>query len=372
MINRDKALFSIKKNLKAYPVVAILGPRQCGKSTLAKQIGADYFFDLENPADVNRLSEPQLVLESLQGLIVIDEVQRMPDLFPLLRYLVDNKKQKYLILGSASRDLIRQSSESLAGRIHYHELGGFSLAEVGAASVHNLWLRGGYPRSFLAKTNEQSVLWRENYVSTFLERDVPQLGIQIPAITLRRFWTMVSHYHGQVINYSEIAGSFGISDVTVKKYLDILCGTFMLRQLPPWHGNLKKRLVKSPKIYFRDTGLFHSLQTINRFDDLMAHPKLGASWEGFAMHTLMRHLGFSAERFYFWGTHSGAELDLFWQNGGKNYGAEFKYSLQPKITKSMLSAQNDLHLHHLSILYPGKESYPIAKNVTVNALSDFT
>jgi len=289
MLSRTEYLDQLKKLTGQFPVTAILGSRQCGKTTLANAIGGDYYFDLENPRDIERFSQPQLALESLKGLIVIDEIQRIPELFPILRFLVDtNKDQRYLILGSASRDLISQSSESLAGRIGYMYLGGFSINETGCENWRTLLLRGGYPRSFLADSDDQSYEWRQQYITTFLERDIPALGISIPSLTLRRFWIMLSHYHGQILNYSELARSFGISDSTVKRYIDILCGTFMTRLLMPWHINISKRLVKAPKLYIRDSGIFHALQSITSEGELLANPKKGASWEGFALEEIIR------------------------------------------------------------------------------------
>lgn len=356
--------------METFPVVAIVGPRQCGKSTLARTFDAAHFFDLENPRDLARLDQPQLALEGLTGLIVIDEIQRAPDLFPLLRYLVDHHpEQQYLILGSASRDLLRQSSETLAGRIAYHELGGLGLQDLGPERWRDLWLRGGMPRSVLATSEAGSSLWRQQYISTFLERDIPQLGIQIPASTLRRFWTMICHYHGQILNYSELARSFGISDMTVRRYLEILEGTFMIRLLQPWHVNIGKRLVKRPKLYLRDSGLFHSLLSIDSFPQLATHNKLGASWEGFALETAIRAIGKRSEEFSFWATHSGAEVDLFWQHAGRNLAVEVKYADAPRLTPSMRSALDDLELDHLWVLYPGDRSYPLAENITVLPLA---
>jgi predicted AAA+ superfamily ATPase len=370
IIKRQQDQAALSKLMASFPVVAILGPRQCGKTTLAKAIGADHYFDLENPRDAARLDQPQLALEDLSGVIVIDEIQRLPDLFPLLRYLVDqNKKRKFIILGSASRDLIRQSSESLAGRIAYHYLGGFRLSDVGEAKIKILWLRGGLPLSFLSRTDEESHVWRGQYVTTFLERDIPQLGINIPARTLRRFWTMLSHYHGQILNYAELGRSFGVSDMTVRKYCDILEGTFMIRILQPWHVNIGKRLVKRPKFYLRDSGLYHSLSSIETQKQLQTWPKLGASWEGFALDCVCRMLEKQNNEFYFWNTHTGAELDLFWQNRGKNWGVECKYEDAPRLTRSMQTAMNDLQLSKLWIVYPGKQKYQLGKNISVLPLN---
>ena len=369
IIQRKHDLANIRHLIKSFPVTAILGPRQCGKTFLAKQIKADHYFDLENPRDLSAFAQPQLLLEKIQGTILIDEVQRRPELFPVLRYLVDNyPKQKYLILGSASGVLLRQSSESLAGRIAYYYLGGLHLDEVGKENIQKLWIRGGFPRAFLAKSAQESSLWLNNYLTTFLEKDIPQLGIAIPSQTLRRFWIMLSHYHGQIINFSEIAKSFGVSDMTVRKYIDILESTFMVRTLQPWHNNIGKRLIKRPKLYFKDSGLLHRLLTIDTEKDLWTHPKVGASWEGFALEEVIRSLRLNNHETFFWGTHSGAELDLFWQAKGKNWGAEFKYGDAPKLTKSMQSAVTDLKLSHLWVIYPGEKMYPLAPKVTVAPL----
>jgi uncharacterized protein len=354
----------------SFPVTAILGPRQSGKTTLAHEFAADHVFDLENPRDAAMLVEPQLALEPLSGLIVIDEIQRAPNLFPLLRYLVDTRPdQRYLILGSASRDLIRQSSESLAGRIAYHELGGFRLADVVVEHWRQLWLRGGLPLAYTATTEEESHIWREQYVATFLERDLPQLGISIPAPTLRRFWIMLCHYHGQLLNHAELARAFGVSDMTVRRYLDILEGTFMIRLLQPWHVNISKRLVKRPKLYLRDSGLLHVLLAIRSVRDLAGHNKLGSSWEGFALETAARAIAKRHEELAFWATHSGAEVDLFWQEHGKNWAIEIKYADAPRFTPSMASALKDLELTHLWVLYPGDRAYPLAEAVSTLPLT---
>ncbi len=371
LISRPIDRAKVFKLLDIFPVTAILGARQCGKTTLARSINFDHYFDLENPIDMARMEHPQLALEDLDGLIVIDEIQRSPDLFPLIRYLVDNHpKQKYLILGSASRDLIRQSSETLAGRIAYYSLGGFRIQDIGAENFKTLWIRGGFPDSFTPAHEMPSILWRQNFITTFLERDIPQLGINIPARTLRRFWTMLSHYHGQIINYSELGRSFGISDVTVRKYIDILEGTFMIRVLQPWYANTGKRLVKRPKIYLKDSGIFHTLMNIDNFDQLVSHPKLGASFEGFALESICRQINKNDNEFYFYSVHSGSELDLFWQEKGKNWGAEFKYADAPRLTRSMKTVQKDLNLAHLWVIYPGKATYRLSENVTVVPVID--
>lgn len=362
---------AIQAYIQSFPVTALLGPRQSGKTTLARDVQFDHYFDLENPRDEARLANPQLALEDLKGLIIIDEIQRQPGLFPLLRYLVDNQpKQKYLILGSASRDLIRQSSESLAGRIGYYHLGGFRIHDIGQDNIDRLWLRGTMPDSYLAKNDLQSLLWRENYIATFLERDIPQLGITIPARTLRRFWAMLAHYHGQTLNFSELSRSFGISDMTARRYIDILEGTFMVRCLLPWQENLKKRQVKSPKLYLRDSGLFHWLMNIENLNQLTGHHKLGASWEGFALECVCRSIGKNSEAFFYWKIHSGSEIDLFWMHGGGRWGIEFKYADAPRKTRSMSIAMKDLSLKHLLIIYPGKQRYRLAEDITVLPLAE--
>jgi predicted AAA+ superfamily ATPase len=371
LIDRKTDRATLSKFMSVFPVTAILGPRQCGKTTLARTLAADYYFDLENPQDIARLEQPQLALEDLTGLIVIDEIQRLPDLFPLLRYLVDQEKnRKFVILGSASRDLIRQSSESLAGRIAYFQLGGFRLSDIDPGAVNALWQRGGLPRSFLSASDDESLLWRNQYVTTFLERDIPQLGITIPARTLRRFWTMLSHYHGQILNYAELGRSFGVSDMTVRKYCDILEGTFMVRILQPWSVNIGKRLVKRPKLYLRDSGLFHALLSIETTEQLYSSPRLGASWEGFTLDCVCRTLGKEDGDLYFWHTHAGAELDLFWQAGEQNWGVEFKYEDAPRLTRSMKTAVEDLKLERLWVVYPGKAAYRLTEKVQVLPLAD--
>lgn len=372
MIQRQADEDAVLQLMRIFPVTAILGARQCGKTTLARHLSFDHYFDLENTQDLMALDNAQLALSGLKGVIVIDEVQRKPDLFPLLRYLVDSSlDQKYVLLGSASPSLLRQSSESLAGRIGFHNMAGFSVSDVGASAVDSLWSRGGYPRSFLSSSDEDSFIWRRNYTMTFIERDIPQLGINIPSQTLLRFWMMLAHYHGQVINYSELSRSFGVSDHTVRRYTDLLENTFMIRVLQPWHSNMSKRLVKRPKIYFRDSGLFHYLFSIKGHDDLIRHPKLGASWEGFALEEVCRTIKKSPGEVFFWATHSGAECDLLWMEKGKYYGVEFKCADAPKITKSMLSAINDLSLEHLWVVYPGKQKYMLAENITVVPLESF-
>jgi uncharacterized protein len=353
------------------PVTAILGPRQCGKTTLSRQIEADHRFDLENPRDLARLENPQLALENLRGLVVIDEIQRRPDLFPLLRYLVDQPKNpRFLILGSASPDLLRQGSETLAGRLAILRLGGFRLVELGPDKQDRLWLRGGYPRSVLAGTEKESLRWREDYVATFLERDLPQLGIRVPAPTLRRFWLMLSHVHGQILSLSELGRSMGVSHVAVRRYVDILESTFMVRVLQPWFSNTSKRIVRSPKAYLRDSGLLHCLQSIGSWESLEGHPSRGASWEGFALEECARSIGLRDEDLFFWATQAGAELDLFWKHEGKAWGVEFKATDAPRITKSMRIALEDLDLAHLWVVHPGTDRWEMEDRVTALPLRE--
>ena len=361
---RPRELEAVRARLRRAPVTALLGPRQCGKTTLAQSLEAEHFFDLEDPRSLVRLDEPQTALEGLTGTVVIDEVQRKPDLFPLLRVLADRQQAtRYLLLGSASPDLVKEVSESLAGRVAYHDLGPLAVDETGVHEWRRLWLRGGFPRSYLADDDTASDLWREDFIRSYLERDVPALGISIAAETLRRFWVMVSHYHGQVLNLSELGRSFGVSDHTVRRYLEILSGTFMIRLLPPWHANVGKRLVKAPKLYIRDSGLFHALHTIATPLQLESHPKLGASWEGFAMEQAIRLTGVAHP--HFWRTHTGAELDLVWQAHGALWGMEFKYQDAPGMTRSIRAVMRDLPLRHLWIVYPGPDRYRLDKGVTV-------
>ncbi len=375
---RQFFLNKIERAFQVTNVVAILGPRQCGKTTAAKQYIENHapfpkqnYFDLENYRDLERLSDPLLSLSSLLGLIVIDEIQKAPDLFETLRVLVDNKElnQRYLILGSASRDLIAQSSETLAGRITYLELTPFMFDEI--HEMEKLWIRGGYPLSILGSSDEISVNWRKGYIKTFLERDIPALGINIPAEQLRRFWMMLAHYHGNLFNASELGRSLGLSHTTMKEYVDILTGTFMVRQLQPWYENIGKRQVKTPKIYIRDSGIFHTLIGMNNHSDLLVNPKLGASWEGFALEQIIFHLDAEQEECYFWATHQQAELDLLIIKNGKRLGFEIKYSAAPKLTKSMQIAREDLNLDSITVVYPGDIEYPIAKDVFVRPLKSF-
>lgn len=376
MINRDKELKTITKLLRRHPVVGIVGARQVGKTTLARMIdarkkGPYAYFDLENAEDFARLADPMLALKDLKGLVVIDEIQQHPDLFTVLRVLVDRPRSntRFLVLGSASPDLLRQSSETLAGRIIYHELGGFTLGEVGIHNQKRLWLRGGFPRSYLARSHIESDEWRRGFIRTFLERDLPQLGITIRSTTLRRFWTMLAHYHGQILNTSEFSRSFGVADTTVRNYLDLMSSALVIRQLLPWRENIAKRQVKAPKIYIADSGILHALLNIKTIMDLEGHPKIGASWEGFLLSQVVRHLGVSAEDCFFWATHGGAELDLLIVRGQKRLGFEFKRTSAPKITTSMRSALADLKLQSLDIIHAGDCTFQLDKRVRAVSFS---
>jgi hypothetical protein len=372
MILRPHALNRVLNVFRIHPIATLLGPRQCGKTTLAKMIAErehTTYFDLENPVDVRRLSAPMRTLEPLSGLVVIDEVQRQPALFELLRVLVDRPQNqaRFLLLGSASPRLVKDVSESLAGRIGFVDLSGFDLREVGPENRDLLWIRGGFPRSFLAPDDSAATIWREDFIRTFLERDIPQFGITIPAETLRRFWTMIAHYHGQVWNAAEFARSLGTSENTARRYLDILAGAYMVRILPPWFENISKRQVKAPKIYIRDSGILHTLLQLPTLPDVQGHPKLGTSWEGFALEQVLALL--ETRDTYFWATHSGAELDLLVMIGGKRHGFEFKYSDAPGRTRSMSVAIQDLNLEHLWVLYPGNQDYSLEEKISVTPVS---
>jgi len=370
MIDRPRHLAAVRQALDESPVAALLGPRQCGKTTLARIVArerAAEYFDLEDPVDLARLSTPMLTLGELSGLVVLDEVQRKPQLLEAIRVLVDRPgcDARFLVLGSASPHLVKAASESLAGRMAFVDLTGFDVEEVGPDNFRTLWLRGGFPRSFLAADDGASYRWRSDFVRTFLERDVPQLGIRIPSATLRRFWTMVAHYHGQVWNAAEFARSLGSAEATARRYLDILSGAYVVRQLPPWHEDLRKRQVKSPKVYIRDSGLLHALLPLERADGIFEHPKLGASWEGFAIEQVVACAG--SRDVYFWATHSGAKLDLLVFRNGRRLGFEMKYTDAPRTTRSMRSAIADLGLDALHVVYPGAASYRIDE--TISALS---
>jgi predicted AAA+ superfamily ATPase len=373
MIPRQLYLNRLETAVLRSPITAILGPRQSGKTTLARMFTAGKsvtYYDLDSIPDQRRLQNPELVLGSLEGLVVLDEIQQMPELFGTLRVLVDrpDNKVRLIILGSASPHIIRNVSESLAGRVEFIELDGFNLSELGSENWQSLWLRGGFPRSFLANSEADSIAWREGFIRTFLERDIPQLGISIPPAAMRRFWTMLAHYHGQIWNASELSRSMGISDKTVRSYLDILTGAFMLRQLQPWFENIGKRQVRSPKIYLRDSGLLHSLLNITDLHALLGNPKVGASWEGYVIEQFLSitHLNQS----YFWATHNGAELDLLFFQKGKRYGIEVKFNEAPEITRSMHIALQDLNLEHLWVIYPGEQSYPVDAQISVCPIQD--
>jgi predicted AAA+ superfamily ATPase len=377
MIDRATHLGEIRRLLRTHPVVALLGARQVGKTTLAGELarqhrGATSRFDLEDPTDLARLADPMLALSPLKGLVILDEIQRRPEIFPALRVLADRRpvRARFLVLGSASPALLRQGSESLAGRIAFHELPGLSLTEVPATQLSRLWVRGGFPRSFLAPSEAASYEWRQNFVRTFVERDLPQLGINIGAETARRFWTMLAHHHAQLWNSSELARAFGVADTTVRGYLDKLAGALVVRLLPPWHANLAKRQVKSPKVYVRDPGLLHALLGIPGLRDLEGHPKVGASWEGFILDQILQRLGARPTESYFWRTYQGAELDLLVIRGRQRLGFEVKRTSAPGITPSMRAALADLKLDSLTVVHAGKESFPIERRVRALSASD--
>lgn len=372
MLKRPAVLHAIRSALRRSRVVALVGPRQCGKTTLARQLvspASANYFDLEDPTSLARLAEPMTALSGLRGVVVIDEIQRRPELFPVLRVLADRRPlpARFLILGSASPELLRQSSESLAGRIETIALSGFGLVEVGVKACNRHWLRGGFPRAFLARSNAESLLWRRQFVQTFLERDLPQFGVMVPAPALLRFWTMLAHYHGNVWNAAEPARALGISEPTVRRYLDLLTGLFMVRQLAPWHENIKKRQVRAPKIYLRDSGLLHQLLGIGTERDLLAHPKCGGSWEGYAIEETLKLV--QPDEAYFWATHQGAELDLLLLKDGRRLGVEIKRADAPSLTPSMRIAIDDLKLEQLIVLYPGKTRYSLAARVEVAPLA---
>jgi hypothetical protein len=368
MIDRQQLVRAIARALSRSRVVLLIGPRQSGKTTLARGLvepDSPNYFDLEDPVSLARLEEPRTALEDLRGTVVIDEVQRRPDLFPVLRVLADRRpvRARFLILGSASPEILRQTSESLAGRIETVSIGGFGLAEVGSAAFDRLWVRGGFPRAFLARSDADSVAWRGEFIRTLVERDVPQMGSGVAAPALLRFWTMLAHYHGQVWSAAEPARSLAVSQQTVRRYLDLLTALFMVRQLQPWHANIGKRQVKAPKVYLRDSGLLHQLLGIRTQAALLAHPKCGASWEGFVIEETLRAV--QPDEHYFWGTHQGAELDLLLIKGGRRIGVEVKRADAPALTASMRIALADLELTKLVVIYPGKQRYTLADRVTV-------
>jgi uncharacterized protein len=377
MILRVHHLELLKRQLANFPVVAILGARQVGKTTLARQLEEDWdgpkrHFDLEDPDDQARLADPAFVLRDLKGLVVLDEIQLRPDIFPLLRVLADrpDAPAQFLILGSAAPELLKHTAESLAGRVVFHELDGLALHEIaqgGASSgwLDTRWLRGGFPRALLANNTQLSREWRDAFIRTYLERDLPQLGINLPALTLRRFWTMLAHYHGQTWNGSELARSLGVSDKTVSRYLDILEGTFMAFRLTPWYANTGKREVKAPKVYVTDTGLLHSLLGISDQDALLAHPKCGASWEGFILREVIRRTDAKRGEAFFWGVHAGPELDLLIFQDGRRLGFEIKLTKSPQVTASMRSSKEALGLDHLYVMCHGEgEPWSLSEGVT--------
>jgi len=366
MLQRKAILDTLRSALKRSRAVILIGPRQCGKTTLARELldsDSINYFDLEDPVSLARLDEPMTALNPLKGLVVIDEVQRRPDLFPVLRVLADRKSQqtRFLVLGSASGELLRQSSESLAGRIEIITMGGFSLSELGAESEQRLWLRGSFPPSYLAANNIDSIIWRKNFVQTLLERDFPQWGVHIPANALRRFWIMLAHYHGQTWNAAEPARALGVNESTTRRHLDLLTDAFMIRQLQPFHANLRKRQVKAPKIYLRDSGLLHNLLGIDSVKSLLTHPKVGASWEGFVIEQVLAIEGY--DEVFFWATHQGAEIDLILRRGNDLLGVECKRTDSPRITPSIYHALKDLGLKRVAIIYPGNKRFPVAEKV---------
>lgn len=373
VIDREIDLALVRAALKRSRVVALLGPRQCGKTTLAQRfVPAESlnYFDLEDPASLARLTEPDTALRPLKGLVVIDEIQRRPDLFPLLRVLADRKPlpARFLILGSASPDLLKQSSETLAGRLETVQLEGFRLADLGAAAQGRHWLRGGFPLSYTARAEAASLTWRQQFLQTFLERDLPQLGVQIPAFALRRFWSMIAHYHGQIWNAAELARALAVNESTVRRYLDLMAGVFMVRQLPPWFENLGKRQVKAPKVYVRDSGVLHALLGVPTQRALEHHPKVGASWEGYAVEEVLKAL--RPDHAYYWATHNGVEMDLLLFKNGRRLGVECKRADAPTLTPSMRIALTDLKLDELQVVYPGVKRYALTKKVEVVPLAE--
>ena len=373
MIERGGYIGYIKKALDRGRAVALLGPRQSGKTTLAREfvdMNSPNYFDLEDPNSLIALDDPKGVLEPLKGLVVIDEVQERPQLFPVLRVLLDRKPlpAKFLILGSASPELLKQSSESLAGRLELVEMGGFDVSEVGSPKALRLWLRGGFPLSFLSKNDADSFSWRKSFIKTFLERDLREQGVDLPSVTLHRFWAMLANSHGQIWNAAPIAASLGISEPTVRKYLDIFTGVFIVRQLHPWYVNIKKRQVKSPKVYIRDTGILNSFLELETEAEILRHPTCGASWEGFVIEQLIRVLGIDHP--YYWATHQGAEIDLVFNKSGRMYGVEVKRADAPAMTPSMRIALEDLKLERIAVIYPGNKRYSLDKKIEVVPFND--
>jgi len=379
-IARTRLTEEVLRLLRRAPVVTILGPRQVGKTTLARDVAATFrggsvtTFDLEQPSALARLAEPELALEPLRGLVVLDEIQRRPELFPLLRVLADRPRRpaRFLVLGSASPELLRQESETLAGRVAFLELAGLSLSEVSPKRLERLWLRGGFPASFTAASDEDSFEWRTDFIQTFLERDLPGLGVAVPAPTLRRFWAMLAHVHGQILNWSELGRSMGVSDATTRRYADQLEGALVVQLLQPWHENISKRQVKAPKLYLRDSGLLHALLELRTHEQLDQSPRSGASWEGFLLQQVTQHLGASPRQCYFWATHQGAELDLLVVDGTRKLGFEFKRTTTPTVTPSMRIALESLGLEQLFVLHAGRESFPLGPKLRAIAAARLT
>ena len=376
-IKRSEHLATTQRLLRQAPVVALLGARQVGKTTLARELASNSdkavtFLDLEDPRDLALLDDPMLTLGAMRGLVVLDEIQQRPELFPVLRVLADRRPlpARFLVLGSAAPTLLQQGSESLAGRIAFHELPALSLDEVGRQHLDRRWRRGGFPRAFLAKTEQASIDWRRDFVRTYLERDLSALGVRLPGATMQRFWSMLAHLHGQTLNSSELARAFGIADSTVRHYVDLLSGTFVVRLLRPFHANIAKRQVRSPKVYISDTGLLHQLLEIDSQRALERHPKVGASWEGFLLETVLAGGGFRPEQCYFWATHAGAELDLVVIDGARRRGFEFKRASAPVLTPSMRHAMVDLELDRLDVVHAGSRSYSLATDIRAVAIDD--
>jgi predicted AAA+ superfamily ATPase len=378
MIARPEQLKTLRDRLRRSPVVLLLGPRQIGKSTLARMLARDWggpahFFDLEDPRDLRLLDDAMPALQRLRGLVVLDEVQLRPELFPVLRVLADRRPThaRFLVLGSAAPQLLRQGSESLAGRVLFHSLPGLALSEVGERKLDPLWIRGGFPRSFTARSDAESFEWRNAFVRTFLERDVPQLGVRVAAATLGRFWSMLAHVHGGTLNWSELGRSLGVADTTVRSYADLLQQTFMIRLLPPWHENISKRQVKAPKLFLRDSGILHTLLDLRDERAVRGHPRAGASWEGFCIEQLIEHLGADERECFFWATQQGAELDLLVVRGGRRLGFELKLSSAPALTPSMRISMADLSLDRLYVLHTGPHEWQLAKGIRAVPLRSF-
>ena len=368
MIPRRHDLAQVHLLLEEFPIVALLGARQAGKTTLARQLAAEHhdrvaWYDLEDPADLIRLEDPGLELRPLRGLVVLDEIHRLPGIFQLLRVLADRPgpPARFLVLGSASTELLRQTSESLAGRVAFHELDVFGLTEVD--DLERLWLRGGFPRSYLASSDPGSRRWRDGFIRTLLARDLPGFGSTIPSTTLRRFWTMLAHWHGQIWNGAEFGRAFGVSHTTVRRYLDLLTSVFVVRQLQPWFENISKRQVRSPKVYIADSGILHALLGLTGRTDVTSHPKVGASWEGFVVQQIVQLLRAPSEQCFHWSTHTGAELDLLVLDGARCHGFEVKRSEAPRLTRSMRSAVETLGLDNLDVVHAGTERYRLAGRV---------